>query len=204
MEWTILLMLSRPETQTKLQQEIDNVLGTRPPSLADRQSMPYCEALIEEVMRMSPLTFFAVPHMTSRDTKIGQHFCPKGTTVSFILLMQNRNINVSTLQVMWFTGGFHLSEEHFDKPMEFNPDRFLDDAGRFKPSDIISFFGVGKRRCPGETLARTQVNYCKLNQERKVISHLYLCFYIFLHLDLPLCCNPVPTIQFQTSKGLQF
>ena len=52
-----------------------------------------------------------------------------------------------------------MSEEHFDKPMEFNPDRFLDDAGRFKPSDIISFFGVGKRRCPGETLARTQVNF---------------------------------------------
>ena len=72
-----------------------------------------------------------------------------------------------------------MSEEHFDKPMEFNPDRFLDDAGRFKPSDIISFFGVGKRRCPGETLARTQVNYCKLNQERKVISHLYLCVFIF-------------------------
>ena len=89
MEWTILLMLSRPETQTKLQQEIDNVLGTRPPSLADRQSMPYCEALIEEVMRMSPLTFFAVPHMTSRDTKIGQHFCPKGTTVSSILLTES-------------------------------------------------------------------------------------------------------------------
>ena len=62
------------------------------------------------------------------------------------------------LQTVFFTGGVHLSEEHFDNPMEFNPERFLDENGEFHPSSKIFFFGLGKRRCTGEILARAQVD----------------------------------------------
>ena len=56
-----------------------------------------------------------------------------------------------------FTGGFHLNEKHFKDPLQFKPDRFIDDKGEFVSGDIVSLFGIGKRRCPGENLARAEV-----------------------------------------------
>ena len=65
-----------------------------------------------------------------------------------------------------FTGGFHLSEKHFEEPMKFKPERFINSEGEFVPSDLIGFFGIGKRRCPGETLARAEVNYNGIFQNK--------------------------------------
>ena len=75
-------MISYPEIQEKMHEEIDRVLGSRSATLLDKGTLPYTEAVIEEGMRYSPLSFLVNPHVASEDTKIGPYFCPKGTTVS--------------------------------------------------------------------------------------------------------------------------
>lgn len=44
-------------------------------------------------------------------------------------------------------------EKHFKNPKEFNPDRFLNGESE----QFVVSFGMGKRACPGESLARAEV-----------------------------------------------
>lgn len=60
---------TKPEVQSKIKMEINSVTeGKRDVTLADRQSMPYTEAVILETIRLiaSPI----VPHVASRDSSI--------------------------------------------------------------------------------------------------------------------------------------
>lgn len=50
-------MTLHPEIQKKAQAEIDSVVGNdRLPSLSDRGSLPYTEAIVLELLRWNPVT----------------------------------------------------------------------------------------------------------------------------------------------------
>ncbi len=50
------------------------------------------------------------------------------------------------------------NERDFPEPDKFRPERYLDpDSGHFRPHPKVVPFGVGKRRCLGEKLAREEV-----------------------------------------------
>lgn len=52
-----LAMSLYPKVQAKAQNEIDQIIGTnRLPSYKDRDSLPYLNALIKEVLRWNPVT----------------------------------------------------------------------------------------------------------------------------------------------------
>lgn len=58
----------------KVQAEIDTVVGTqRVPSVTDKGSLPFTEATIMEVQRMTVVVPLAIPHMAS-ETK-GNTLC---------------------------------------------------------------------------------------------------------------------------------
>ena len=51
-----------------------------------------------------------------------------------------------------------LDEKYWDKPSEFNPNRFLDKHGHYVSSnfaDTFVPFSVGRRKCPGEQITHT-------------------------------------------------
>lgn len=53
----------------KVQAEIDKVVGThRIPSLTDKGSLPFTEAAIMEVQRLTVVVPLAIPHMASETT----------------------------------------------------------------------------------------------------------------------------------------
>lgn len=53
----------------RVQQEIDGVVGSgRVPSLTDKGSLPYTEATIMEVQRMTVVVPLSIPHMASETT----------------------------------------------------------------------------------------------------------------------------------------
>ena len=47
-------MASHPDIQKKAQDELDNVIGDRLPTISDRDNTPYLNALIQEVLRWHP------------------------------------------------------------------------------------------------------------------------------------------------------
>lgn len=139
MEWVVLYLMKYPDVQEKAFQEIKNTIGLdRSPQLSDKRDTPYCQAVIEEIMRMCPEIDIDLPHLTTEDTQAMGYDFPKDT------------------QVILFLGGIHKSEKYFENAKEFNPNRHLVN-GIFKPSPFINFFGFGKRRCVGEALGREEV-----------------------------------------------
>merc|ERR1719219_2595480 len=135
--FTILYLTRWPDVQRKLQKEIDTVIGSRTPELEDRQSMPYTEAVIQEVLRLSCLVY-TVPHATTEDVQIAGHTIPSGTAVY--------------ANVWWI----HNDPNYWNKPEQFNPNRFIQDGKFVKDEHCIPFL-IGKRYCPGQSLAQHQL-----------------------------------------------
>ncbi|XP_077862887.1 cytochrome P450 1A5-like [Saccoglossus kowalevskii] len=71
LDWAVAYLTYYPDVQSKVQREIDDVIGDgRLPLLSDKGKLPYCEAVIHEVMRIRTIVPFALPHTTTVDTSV--------------------------------------------------------------------------------------------------------------------------------------
>ncbi|XP_038189418.1 cytochrome P450 2J3-like isoform X2 [Arvicola amphibius] len=78
LRWALLYMALYPEVQEKVQAEIDRVIGQeKQPSLTDRDSMPYTNAVIHEVQRMANIVPLNVPREVTVDTMLAGFHLPK-------------------------------------------------------------------------------------------------------------------------------
>ncbi|EGO01616.1 hypothetical protein SERLA73DRAFT_166166 [Serpula lacrymans var. lacrymans S7.3] len=136
-----LAMQLYPEVQRKAQAEIDAVVGNdRLPTFADRESLPYVEALAKEVLRWNVVVPLAVPHRVTEDDVHEGYLIPKGS-----LIMPN----------IWYM--LH-DPRTYANPSEFDPSRFLKTEGKEPEVDPRTMcFGFGRRICPGLHLADASV-----------------------------------------------
>ncbi|XP_066552840.1 cytochrome P450 1B1 [Amia ocellicauda] len=142
LQWIVLLLIRFPETQVRLQQEVDKVVDrTRLPSTEDRVSLPYVMAFIYETMRFSSFVPLTIPHATTADTSILGYHIPKET----IVFINQWSVN-------------HDPQKWAD-PGTFDPTRFLDESGALNKdlTSSVLLFSSGKRRCIGEELSKMQL-----------------------------------------------
>ncbi|NXI38475.1 CP1A4 protein, partial [Galbula dea] len=141
--WSLMYAALYPDIQKKIQEELDQTIGwERKPRLSDRGMLPYTEAFILEVFRLSSFLPFTIPHSTTKATVLNGYYIPKGTCVF-----------VNQWQV-------NHDEKLWKDPSTFNPKRFLNAAGteiNRMESDKVLVFGLGKRRCIGEAIGRWEV-----------------------------------------------
>ena len=143
LQWAVLFLMTNPEWQEKVHEEIRAKYGlTKDPDFNDMSELPLTEATILETMRHSCIFPFALPHSTTKDTTLNGHFI-KADTLVFVNL--------------WSVSH---DPEYFPEPEVFNPKRFLNDSctaiDRPK-TELFMPFGSGKRRCPGEQLAKLEL-----------------------------------------------
>ncbi|XP_052083485.1 cytochrome P450 1A1-like [Mytilus californianus] len=142
LQWTILLLSIHTNVQEKMQHEIDDILGGRKATLQDQGRLPYVEATILEVMRHGTVAPLNIPHSTSSDVKLRNYEIKKGTVVfcNIYGIFKDQNI--------WID------------PNTFRPERFLSKNNTIihERADIIATqFGVGRRRCIGDTLSKREL-----------------------------------------------
>lgn len=119
-------MLQYPEIHRRAQAEIDAVVGTdRLPTFADREYLPYVNALIKEVLRCSPIIPINLPHKGIEDTIYNGHLIPKGALIL---------VNIYSL--------LH-DPDTYKNPDEFRPERYLGENPELDPSNMV--FGFGRR-----------------------------------------------------------
>ena len=139
--YSVLLMIKYPEIQKKVQEEIFQEVGIENlVSITDKPKLPYTEAVVEESLRHI-LGSLAIPHYALEDFTIGhgEYFIPKDTWVLPNLYEISKN------------------PDAFQDPHTFNPQRFLDANGKFVKNGEFAVFGVGKRECPGKSLAQMEL-----------------------------------------------
>jgi cytochrome P450 len=75
-------MLTHPRVQEKAQEELDEVIGRdRLPEFSDRESLPYVNAIVKEVLRWYPNTPLGIPHATTEEDDYKGMRIPKGSLI---------------------------------------------------------------------------------------------------------------------------
>lgn len=156
--WMLYYMCRHPEIQSRMQREIDAVLGDeeRLPTLQDAEKLHFIEAVAEETMRLrpvAPLIFLEA----NEEVLIGNLQLPAGTTL-FLATLPGA-----------------VDEQNFSDANTFRPERWLQpktatsgcpfhqtaDESTTKLSNHNRNahipFGHGPRLCPGRTLAFVEI-----------------------------------------------
>nr|XP_002123213.4 cytochrome P450 2U1-like [Ciona intestinalis] len=139
LRWALLCLLHYPQTQTKLREEINEVIGDGKVSYSCKVDMPYTCAFIQELYRYRTLLPLSLTHKTNEKAMLGEYTIPKSTIVSVNL---------------W---AVHNDPNTWEEPSMFKPERHLDESGHFVQSKHVIPFSVGPRHCVGEQLARMEV-----------------------------------------------
>ncbi|KAK6188141.1 hypothetical protein SNE40_004390 [Patella caerulea] len=140
-----LLMLYYPEIQRRIQEEIDEYIGRdRDPNLDDRSVMHYTNAAILECLRFIGHIPLGIPHMTREEIEVEGMRIPANATIICNLWMMSH------------------SDQVWNNPDDFVPERFLDDSGKLLPIEHplrVQFipFGTGRRNCVGESFAKSRI-----------------------------------------------
>ena len=165
LEWILARMILHPDIQSKAQSEIDKAIGGshRPVSDSDLHNLHYLQAIVKETLRLHPPgPLLSWARLATRDTRIGQHFVPAGTTA-----MVN----------MW---AITHDDEVWPEPDKFMPERFMEGGGggghmaSIMGSDLrLAPFGSGRRVCPGKAmgLATVELWLAQLLQSFKWVAY---------------------------------
>jgi cytochrome P450 len=137
-EWAMAELLKNPNLMKRVQDEIDAVVGRdRPVAEQDLSELKLLNAVIRETFRLHPNGPYLIPRQGNADCKVGGYDIPS---------------NARILISIW---GLHRDEDSWENPLEFIPERFLDQDRPlpYNGADHAFMpFGSGRRHCPGINL----------------------------------------------------
>lgn len=144
MEWAMAELLKNPSKLERVRKELEEAIRLPGQEVeeSDIARLPYCQAVVKEVLRLHPPGPLLLPHLpTEAGVELGGYAVPKGARVL---------VNV------WAIG---RDEEVWAEPEAFVPERFLGREVDFRGQDFeLIPFGSGRRVCPGLPLATRMVH----------------------------------------------
>ncbi|KAG2032253.1 cytochrome P450, partial [Suillus americanus] len=116
----LLAMVLYPDVQARARAEIDQVVRhDKMPCPDDRESLPYLDAILFEVLRWYPVGPLGIPHATSDDDVYDGYFIPKGSKA------------------------LSRDEDMFPNASRFDPSRHLTVDGKLKDT-FVNHFAFGR------------------------------------------------------------
>ncbi len=138
LSWSWYLLATNPQAEQKFHAELDEVLGRRLPDVADLPNLKYTEMIAKEAMRLYPPAY-AIGREAIEDTEIGGYRVPRGTQL---------------FAFQWVT---HRDPRYFERPNEFEPERWASESIQRMPTYAYFPFGGGPRQCIGNYFAMMEV-----------------------------------------------
>ncbi|XP_071687038.1 geraniol 8-hydroxylase-like [Rutidosis leptorrhynchoides] len=142
-EWVMAEILHNPSVMEKVQDELTQFIGaTKTLEESDLSKLLYLDAVIKETLRLHPPVPILIPRSPDKSCIVAGYLVPKGTTVF---------INV------W---AIHRDPKNWTDPLEFKPERFLNNKWDYNGHNLKYFpFGSGRRICPGIPLGEKMLMY---------------------------------------------
>ena len=138
MSWTLYLLCQYPEILEKLAAEISEVVGDKQINFEDISRLQYMRQVIEESMRLFPPAWVS-DRVSIEDDEICGFSFPANTIV-----------------ILYFYG-LHHNPKYWDRPEEFNPDRFDPKFNKERHPFAYAPFGGGPRLCIGNHFAMMEM-----------------------------------------------
>ncbi|CAG5131719.1 unnamed protein product [Candidula unifasciata] len=138
--WCLLYMLHHPRVQEKVFREIVANVGTeRLPNMADKPKLTYLNAVINEVQRMAAIAPIGLRREVSESFTVRGFSIPQGSIIWPVI------------------DSVHYDPKIWGDPENFRPERFIDENGSLLNREELIPFGIGRRVCMGEALARMEL-----------------------------------------------
>jgi cytochrome P450 len=151
--WTWYLLSQHPDARRRLEEELDSVLGGRPPEYADLANLPYTRMIIDESMRLYPPAW-GFSRQALADDQLGGFHLPRGWlafVVPYVL---------------------HRLPGYWPNPDAFDPDRFLPERVAERPRFAYLPFGAGPRQCIGNHFALIEAQLIVATLAQRYRLHL--------------------------------
>jgi len=172
LRWGLVFMIENPHVLQRVQQEIDEYMSTKSNGshvkMEDKQYLPYTVATTLEIQRCGNIATLggSTMHRNLEDTTLHGYHIPKNSFVAANFY------------------AVHVDSRQFSDPHKFDPTRFLseDQKSIRRPAAFIPF-SIGKKSCPGESLANMEIflfftnlvlqyNFDAPNREKQINSRI--------------------------------
>jgi cytochrome P450 len=134
LSWILHLISKHSEVGDKLRAEV----GDQPVGAADMPRLKYVERVVNEAMRLYPPAWI-MDRIALEDIELGGYHIAEGTDV-------------------WVSPWvLHRDPRFWERPLEFDPDRWQNDLAKKLPKFVYFPFGGGPRVCIGNAFAMMEV-----------------------------------------------
>ena len=153
LSWTLYQLSKHPKILQQLMKEINTILGDKSPTVEELPLLKYTEQVINESLRMYP-TAWATSRKAIKPDQWDNVSIHPGDVIY---------CNIYTL---------HHSEEYYDQPSVFNPDRFAAENEEEVSKKAYLPFGSGPRSCIGSNFSLMEMKLVLVGLLQRFSIHL--------------------------------
>ena len=137
LSWIFHVLGQRPDLESALRAEVDEVLGDGPVTVERIGRLAYTRRLVTEALRVYPPAWL-ITRRTNEPVTLGGVALPAGASILFSPY------------------SLHRDPTFYPDPDRFDPDRWLPERAKDVPRPAFVPFGAGNRQCIGEGFAWTE------------------------------------------------
>ena len=149
--WTLYLIATHPEVETRLTEVLTAHLDGAPATAADLPQIPYLKQVVQESMRIYP-PVWGFSRRAERAAEFDGYVLPANAYIAVVPY------------------ALHRHPDFWPEPERFDPDRFQPNRAKARPSYCYLPFAAGPRTCIGAGMAmlETQLVLAQVLQRFKV------------------------------------